>query len=61
MPHDRQSGNTPGGIRMVLADTKNLLNQRNAKYLFYRYGKNNFIEISKNLLDTDLKIILLDH
>jgi len=27
----------------------------------YCYGKNNFAEGSKILLDTDLKIILLDH
>jgi len=39
------------------------VNDNNLQYLSMKntyYGKNNFAEVSKNL-DTDLKIILLDH
>jgi len=30
-------------------------------FAIFLYGKNNFVERSKILLDTDLKIILLNH
>jgi len=33
----------------------------NIKYIYNIHDKNNFAEVSKNLLDTDLKIILLNH
>jgi len=39
----------------------NIGDRINARVLLREHGKNEFVERSKILLDTDLKIILLDH